>query len=173
MTIAGSRLDIEMGHLWHHLDRTQPFEEARWKPGWKQCEQVRRLARERLTADLQEQVLAAVDAAEDARERRNDVVHQDWLLRSRDAMRPVAEIAQIAPEDVATYIEEWERESKDSEDWLSVPRRSIQPVPAQPLEELRQIERALADATNQVTALTFAVASSRETGRPPGFVHPG
>jgi hypothetical protein len=70
------------------------------------------------------------------------------------------------------YVEHWERESKDSEDWFRVPRRDINVFPAQPLEELREIERALASATNQVSALTFRVASSRETGAPPGHIHP-
>ena len=118
-------------------------------------------------------VVAAVVAAEDARARRNEIVHQDWLLRGRDAVRPVSELARISPEDLATYLEEWERESRTSQDWHRVPPRSIDVIPAQTLDELRQVERALAAATDLVSAPTFRVASSRETGSPSGYVHPG
>lgn len=173
MTIAGSRLDIQMGLLGHHLDRTRPFETTRWQPGKKQSEKVRRLVFERLHGEMKQQALVAVDLADDARQRRNDVVHQDWLLRGRDATRPVDEIARIAAEDRAAYLEEWERESKDSDDWLRVPRRSIEVSSAQPLSNLREVERALADATSAVQVLTYSVASSRECGKPPGYVHPG
>ncbi len=171
VTIAGSRLDVQMGLLWHHLDRDEPFEETRWKSGAKQCEQVRKLAAERLTGPMREQVLAAVDQAEAARRRRNEIVHQDWLLRGRDAVRPVGEILEVWAEDREAYLTAWERESKDSPGWLRVPSRSIEVEPAQPLDDLIAVERALAVVTETVSALTFRVASSRETGSPPGYVH--
>jgi len=120
---------------------------------------------------MREQILAALVAAEAARRRRNEIVHHDWLLRGRDAMRLVSELARISPEDLAPYLEE--RESRTSQDWHRVPPRSIDVIPAQTLYELRQVERALAAATDPVSALTFRVASSRETGSPPGYVHPG
>jgi hypothetical protein len=173
VTIAGSRLDVQMGMLWHHLDRGVRLEDSRRAPGAEQCKRIRRLAAERLTGDMLEEVVAAVTAAEAARARRNEIVHQDWLLRGRDAMRPVSELARITPEDLPAYLEEWERESKTSQEWQRVPSRSVDVVPAQTLEELREVERQLAAATDLVSALTFRVASSRETGRPPGYVHPG
>jgi hypothetical protein len=74
---------------------------------------------------------------------------------------------------VPAYLEEWERESRTSKDWQRVPSRSVDVVPAQTLDELREVERELASATNLVSAVTFRVASSRETGSPPGYVHPG
>ncbi len=89
VTIAGARLDVQMGLLWHHLDRSVDPEVTRRAPGAKQCEQVRRLAQERLAGDLQADVLAVLVVAEASRVRRNEIVHQDWLLRDRDAMRPV------------------------------------------------------------------------------------
>jgi len=49
-----------------------------------------------------------------------------------------------------------------------VPARSIDVVPAQALEQLRAVERELAVVTARVSELVFAVASSRETGKPPG-----
>ena len=70
------------------------------------------------------------------------------------------------------YREEWERAAIESPDWQQVPSRSTTPRPAQALDELRATERALADAASVVTALTFKVASSRDTGAPPGYVHP-
>ncbi len=75
VTIAGSRLDVQMGMLWHHLDRRVKLEDSRRAPGAEQCKRIRRLAAERLTGDLFEEVVAAVAAAEAARVRRNEIVH--------------------------------------------------------------------------------------------------
>jgi hypothetical protein len=172
VTIAGSRLDVQMGLLWHHLDRSITLEDSRAARGAEQCNQIRRLAAERLTGDMQREVLAAVQAAAAARARRNEVVHQDWLLRGGDAVRPVAEFAEIAPQDQAEYVEEWERESKESADWQRVPSRSVDVLPAQTLNDLRGVERELAAVTGRVRRLTFRVASSRDSGRPPGFMQP-
>jgi hypothetical protein len=172
VTIAGSRLDVQMGLLWHHLDRSVDPEVTRKAPGAKQCEQVRRLAQTRLAGDLQVDVLAALEVAEASRARRNEIVHQDWLLRGRDAMRPVAELGLTDAEDLPAYLEEWERESETSQDWQRVPGRSRDVLPAQTFEELRRVEREIAAATVLVSELTFRVASSRETGSPPGSLHP-
>ncbi len=172
VTIAGARLDVQMGLLWHHLDRSVDPEVTRRAPGAKQCEQVRRLAQERLAGDLQADVLAVLVVAEASRVRRNEIVHQDWLLRDRDAMRCVAELGVIDAKDLPAYLEEWERESKTSQYWQRVPARSMEVVPAQTFEELRRVERDIAAATVLVSELTFRVASSRETGSPPGYLHP-
>lgn len=171
VTIAGSRLDLQMGSLWHHLDRSVDPQVARAAPGARQCEQVRRLAHARLAGDMQVDVLAAVAAAESGRRKRNEIIHQDWLLRGHDAMRPVAELDQVEPDELPLYLENWERESKASQDWQRVPARTLHVLPAQAVEELRQVERHLAVVTQLVSGLTFRVASSRETGRPPGYVH--
>ena len=100
VTIAGSRLDIQMGMLWHHLDRSTDLDHARRSPGALQSRSVRRLAKSRLVGDMRREALAAVDAADLARARRNEIVHQDWLLRGPDAMRPVAELARVDPADL-------------------------------------------------------------------------
>lgn len=171
VTIAGSRLDVQMGLLWHHLDRSVDNEVTRKAKGATQCEQVRRRARERLTGSLQADVLAAVDVAEASRAKRNEIVHQDWLLHGRAAMRPVAELALIDESNLAAYLDEWERESNASQDWQRVPAHSMDVVPAQTVEELRRVEREIAAATMLVSQLIFRVASSRETGRPPGYRH--
>lgn len=170
MTIAGSRLDVQMGLLWHHLDRSVDLELSRKAHGAKQCQRVRRLADERLTGDMRDAVLAAVDAAESARTHRNEIVHQDWVLRGRDAMRPVSELSGIGQGDLPAYLAEWERESKASQEWQRVPSQSVDVLPAQTLDDL-WVERELSAATDPVSALTFQVPSSRETGSPPGYVH--
>lgn len=170
VTIAGSRLDIQMGILWHHLDRALDIDRARRASGAVQCQNVRALGKTKLVGELRDQVLAAVDAADAARLRRNEIVHQDWLLRGRDAMRPVAELKDVIPQDMAEYVEDWERESRASQDWLRVPSKSTDVMAAQSVEELREVERELARVTTIVSGLTFAVASSRETGNPPGYV---
>jgi hypothetical protein len=87
-------------------------------------------------------------------------------------MRPVTEYLALPSEEQASYVDAWRREAKTSREWQRVPARSVDVVPAQTLEDLRQVERELADATDLVTALTFRVASSRETGQPPGYLHP-
>ncbi len=56
-----------MGMLWRHLDRSTALEECRRVSGREQCREVRRLAAERLTGHLLEQVLAAAAAAKAAR----------------------------------------------------------------------------------------------------------
>jgi hypothetical protein len=35
VTIAGSRLDVQMATLWHHLDRMVTLEKSRRMPGWQ------------------------------------------------------------------------------------------------------------------------------------------
>lgn len=172
MTIAGSRLDLQMGFLWYHLDTKKPPDEARRASGSEQARAIRRLAQARLTGDMRAQVLAAMDQADAARRRRNDVVHQDWLLRGSDAFRPVSDWISRTPEERATYLEEWERESKPSTQWQRVPRDSIAVESAQALDDLRQVERALAATTDTIQSLTFVVASARDTGKPDGYVHP-
>jgi hypothetical protein len=129
------------------------------------------LAKSRLVGEMRNRVLAAVDAADAARLKRNEIVHQDWVLRGLDATRPVSELARIDPADMPKYLEEWERESKASQDWRRVPSKGTDVVPAQTVEDLRSVERELAEVTTVVSDLVGAVASSRETGHPPGYVH--
>lgn len=172
IAIAGAGLDLEMGELWHHLDRSVAYEEARSEFGSKQRREVERLANERLFGDLRDQVLAVVKDAFEASRQRNEIIHQGWLLRGPDASRPWADWFALMPEERPAYLEEWDRESKDSPNWLRVPPKSIDVLPVQTLEELRRIERALATATQRVSDLTFTVASSRECGSPPGYKRP-
>lgn len=172
VTIAGSRLDVQMGFLWWHLDPQHVDAlEARRASGARQTKEVRKLAQRHLVGQLQDGVLAALVEAEQARELRNDVVHQDWVLRGRDGMRPVADIASIQAADLPAYLAEWDREAVASSGWLRLPARSTDLTTPQQLDELRHVERRLAAVTDVVGGLTFVVASSREVGRPPGFVH--
>ena len=170
VTVAGSRLDLWMGFLWAHLDRDTDEAKVRREPGAVQQEHVRKLAIPRLFGDLQAAVLAAVDVADGARKSRNEIVHQDWVLRGPDATRPVGDFAHLAGEELQAYRIQWAREAKDSPDWQRVPRDSIEVVPALTLAELRNVEQALARATELVTGLTFSVASAREGGPPGGWL---
>lgn len=65
------------------------------------------------------------------------------------------------------------RTFKDSPYWQRVPRDSIEVVPPPSVGELQSIERALAEATNWIQWLTYRVASSRDVGRPEGYIRPG
>jgi len=171
ITIAGSRLEVQMGWLWWHLDKGGVDElTARKSSISKQVASVRGLATVRLCGDLQARVQEAVTEVESAAELRNDVVHQDWILRGRDVMRPVAELADLESQEVLDrYVEEWDREAKISSNWQRLPARSLDLVPSNTLDELRAVERRLAAASDRVNALTFAVASARETGHPAGW----
>lgn len=80
VAIAGSRLDVQMGLLWHYLDRSVKPEDSRRASGAEQCKRVRSLATKRVTGDMREEVLGVVMASEAARIRRSEIVHQDWLL---------------------------------------------------------------------------------------------
>ncbi len=161
IAIAGARLDLQAGLLWHHLDRDIPFETSRWKPGAVQRERVAVLATQRLSGDLQQAVRAAMSSVEAAQKLRNEVIHQDWVLRGCEAMRSVTEIAAVADEDPGGYLEDWQRQAQESSNWQRVPAREIDVVPAQALEELRAVERELAAVTATVSVLVCAVASSR------------
>ena len=93
------------------------------------------------------------------------------MLRGPDAMRPVAELVGLnSQDDLNVYLEECEREARTSPDWLRMPARSLDLVPGQTLGELKSVERRLTAAADRVAALTFAVASARETGHPMGWV---
>jgi hypothetical protein len=125
VTIAGSRLDLQLGQLWHHLDRNVGFETARAKPGVQLSEKIRRLVGQRLRGDLAVEAEAALDAADEARAHRNEVVHQDWVLRGRDAMRPVSEYLALSPDERASYVDAWEREANPSRGWQRAPAKSV------------------------------------------------
>jgi hypothetical protein len=97
--IAGSRLDLWMGFLWHHLDPTMVdvVRARRARASWQE-EEVRRLASERLRGEMHDQVIAAVDAAARARLQRNEMVHQDWVLRfppTEFVGKPLADVNQL------------------------------------------------------------------------------
>jgi hypothetical protein len=171
VTIAGARLEVQMGALWWQLDKGSVDEiTARKNSISRQVANVRRLAGIRLRGDLQARVQEAAAEAESASDLRNNVVHQDWVLRGPAAMRPVAELAGLNSQgDLDVYLEEWEREARTSPDWLRVLARSLALVPGQTLDELKSVERRLAAAADRVAALVFAVASARDTGHPTGW----
>ncbi|SFT83265.1 hypothetical protein SAMN05660657_03398 [Geodermatophilus amargosae] len=166
ITIAGSRLDLRMGHLWHVLDPSAPFETTRSTGGGKQDRAVRKLLSERLTGALYEYAFAAVDAAAAARTQRNDMVHQDWVTRPDLSGDP------IRPELRVTYEGRWDPDSPLVEVWMRVPSRGINVEAAPSLEELSAVAQALAEAADRIFGVTLSVASSRVTGTPPGYVHP-
>ncbi|MGZ4663688.1 MAG: hypothetical protein ACXV5Q_01210 [Frankiaceae bacterium] len=172
ITIAGAHLDVWMGLLWQHLDMTTTEDDCRGALGSVQRKAVRRLARDRLLGPLQQRVLDAVDAVQEAQRRRNEVVHQEWLLRSVDVMRPVSELSAIPPAERRARREEWQRETIDSPDWQRAPRDTVQVVPAQRLGELKAVERELFRVGELVQTLTFRVAGARVDGASAGNVGP-
>jgi hypothetical protein len=166
VTIAGSRLDLQMGFLWYHLDHPNlDVVHARRSPGWKQEKEVRRLANERLRDEMHDQVITAVKAAARARSQRNEIIHQDWVLRI-----PPSEFVGKPLEDLLPDRDEINRTFKDSPYWQRVPNDSIEVVSPPSLGDLQSIERALAAATNSIQWLTFRVASSRDVGQPEGYI---
>lgn len=172
VTVAGSRLDVQLGSLWWHLDPQQiDPDEARRASGATQTKAVRTLAQRRLVGALQDGVLAALVEAEQVRKSRNDAVPQDWVLRGPDGMRPVADITSVERADLPACLDQWDREAVASSGWLRQPARSTDLTQPQQLEELRRVERRPAAGTQVVEGLIYVVASSREVGKPPGYVH--
>jgi hypothetical protein len=86
-------------------------------------------------------------------------------------MRPVGDFAHLQGAELEAYRTEWQREAKESAEWQRVPHDSIEVMPAQTLDELREVERALSHATDRVTRLTYSVASAREGGPPGGWLN--
>jgi hypothetical protein len=64
--------------------------------------------------------------ADEARKRQNKIIHQDWLLRGRDSMRPVGDFAHLQGAELEAYRTEWQREAKESAEWQRVPHDSIE-----------------------------------------------
>jgi hypothetical protein len=162
ITIAGARLDRELGLLWSHLDREKDPVKARQYPD---ASKISKLAEERLTGALWEAVASVLRDEGIVRHHRNAVVHQDWILRGRDAMHPVAEISKVEEEDMPAYADAWAREAMPSDDWLMVPHSSLDLLPAQQLEELEQVERELRAVTDRLQELVFKVASARDVDK--------
>jgi hypothetical protein len=172
ITIAGSRLDLAMAGLWHHLDRNVPYEQTRKRGGSEQDRWIRLLASVRLEDPLRRPVLDALSTAAKARERRNEIVHQDWVLYGPEGLRVTSDQSEVPPEEQAAQWAAWQRQARDSERWQRVPARKVTVEDAPSLDELISVERALTRATDAIVSLTFHVASSRVVGEPPGYVHP-
>jgi hypothetical protein len=130
---------------------------------------ARKLAEEHLEGVLLDAVRQALDDADAVRTARNEVVHQDWILRGAESGIPVEEIAGRSSEEIETLLREYERKAVPSKVWQRVPARSISVEPAPELDELIELERRLGGAAARVLQLTYVVASSRETGGPPGY----
>jgi hypothetical protein len=69
-------MEVRLGSLWSHLAWQEVDEQkTRMAPIGEQLKAIRRLASDRLAGELRTSVLAVVDAAKNAAERRNEVVH--------------------------------------------------------------------------------------------------
>lgn len=77
----------------------------------------------------------------------------------------------LAPGKVPGYLEAWQREATPSPDWLRVPSRGTNVEPGPSLDELIAGERALVQASDEVEALAYVVASARDTGVPAGWAY--
>ncbi len=173
IAIAAGRLDAELGALWWHLAPDHVNEvEARTAPAGKTRDKIKTLARQRLDGAHCDALLAFVDEVEFAQKRRNEVLHSRWLLRGPDAMRPVSEFFHLDEGERAEYVARWEREAVASADWRRQPNDSLTLVDPHRLDELQDVERNLAAATDVAVQWHFRIASMREVGKPPGWLGP-
>ncbi|NAZ77618.1 hypothetical protein GTQ99_19700, partial [Kineococcus sp. T13] len=78
LTLAGSRVDHALSQVWSTLDRTATGRKVRGGKGMRA--RVRRLACERLTGYLLDELLQAVDTAEDLARSRHALLHEPWAL---------------------------------------------------------------------------------------------
>jgi hypothetical protein len=164
VTIAGAILDLEMGLLWLGLDRSNVDEEkARKATSREQVRQVRKLAEDRLDNPLREQVVHTASLVGRVMKERNEVVHRSWLLRGRDANRPVGEIPTSSLRELRQYLDAWSRTSMPSDQWETVESQTIQVTRVSTDEMLRQlirVERRLDRATLRVISMQFRVGSA-------------
>ena len=173
VAIAAGRLDAELGALWWHLaaDRVSDLD-ARRAPASKVRRKIIALAEERLDDIHRAALTAYVDEVHDAQRQRNEVLHSRWLLRGRDALRPVSEFFGLAEEDRAEYLTAWEREARASDEWQRQPNDSLALVDPHRIDELIRVERRLAKAAEVAVQWQFRIASMRETGSPTGWRGP-
>lgn len=173
ITIAAGRLDAELGSLWWHLAPDLVDESiARKAPASKVRSKIAELAPQRLSEAFRDPLLNFVIEVAEAQQQRNEVLHSRWLLRGRDAMRPVSEYLQLDEEDRAAYLDEWDREARSSEGWRRQPNDSLDMVEPHGLNDLRAIERRLAVITDFANQWCFTIASMREADSPPGWMGP-
>jgi hypothetical protein len=173
IAIAAGRLDAELGALWWQLapDHVNELEARRALAG-KVRDKIKALARERLDGEHRAALLALVDEVHAAQRQRNEVLHSRWLLRGRDAMRPVSEYFQLNEEQRAEYLETWEREALASDEWQRQPNDGMTLTDPHQLDELMKVERRLARVADVAVQWQFRIASMRETGSPTGWQGP-
>lgn len=173
IAIAAGRLDAELGRLWWHLGPDLVDEvKARRAPAGEVRKKIRTMAIERLAREHSDRLVAFIDEAEAAQTQRNEVLHGNWLLRGRDAMRPVSEYLRVDDEHRAAYIDEWAREARASDEWQRQPNDAVTLTERHHLDELVAVERRLRAATEVCVNWYFCIASMREAGVPGGWQGP-
>jgi hypothetical protein len=171
VAIASARLDIWTGLLWHHMHPATREAEARRESSSKQVRAIRLLADERFVlSPLRTRVLHTADAVEAAQERRHEVIHQDWTLRTLERILAWNRLVEQYGDAWAEHRDEIERFALDSPNWQRYPARSLEVDEAQTLTELQAVERQLFRVMEQVQGTTAAVASARTTGQPAGYL---
>ncbi len=141
-------------------------------PAGKVRDKVRHLAAERLDEHHAGALGALIDEVEAAQRERNEVLHSRWLLRGPDSMGPVGEFLALDEEDRLNYLGQWERESRESDDWTLQRSRSMQLSQPFGIEQLIRVERRLFRAEEGAVQWHFRLASMREVGAPPGWRGP-
>jgi len=173
IAIAAGRLDAELGRLYWHLapDLVEEIK-ARRAPAAGVRKKIRTLAVERLDREHSDRLVAFIDESEAVQTQRNEVLHANWLLRDRDAMRPVSEFAQVEEDERPAYHDAWAREARASDDWQRQPNDAVTLTDRHHLDELVAVERRLRVATEVCVNWYFRVASMREADVPAGWQGP-
>lgn len=176
VTIAGSRIDVALSHLWWQLSPDLDPDKLRTVQGAQAREAVGRLTRERLSGELREEVLQVLRDIEPVVRGRNEVVHQDWILRGEAGFDPVSDLIGLDQDGLNAYVEAKGREARPSSDWQKLPSRSRQLQDPESIEEslsmLRQLESELRGVHQRIDGMVFRVASARVAGIPAGWVEP-
>ncbi|WP_041292278.1 hypothetical protein [Kineococcus radiotolerans] len=166
ITLTSSRLDHALTQLWITLDRTARGKRIRGGKGIRT--RIRRLAIERLTGHLLDELLQAVDTAEDLARTQHTLLHQDWALAgSAGSAGPAGEPRRS-------------RHWRQAPDGLSRWRPAASPAPAAPppgsdvdvLASLQQLHAHLSELTDRIGDLTCGVARARDLGDPPDWDGP-
>ncbi|WP_432519224.1 hypothetical protein [Kineococcus sp. SYSU DK006] len=163
LTLATSRVDQGLSQLWSTLDRTAAGRRIRGGKGMRA--RIRRLAAERLTGYLLDELLQAVDTAEDLARSQHALLHQPWALTGTTGDGEDGE-----PDGESRGEHRWRRAPDDLSRWR--PATSPPGAAGDVLPALQRLHAQTAELAEHLSDLACGVARARDLGDPPDWDGP-